>query len=69
MSVLGLSVGALVHVGAAAAGISAILFASATAFGVLKALGAAYLIYLGIRPLRCRNRSWCWDLFTYPWRS
>ena len=38
VSVLGLSAGALVHVGAAAAGISAILLASATAFGVVKAL-------------------------------
>ena len=50
-SVLGLSAGALVHLAAATAGLSAILLASATAFGVVKALGAGYLIYLGIRTL------------------
>ena len=36
ISVLGLSAGALVHVAAAAAGLSAILLASATAFGFVK---------------------------------
>lgn len=51
VSVLGLSTGALVHVAAATAGLSAILMTSATAFGVVKALGAGYLIYLGIRTL------------------
>jgi threonine/homoserine/homoserine lactone efflux protein len=52
--VLGLSLGALVHVAAATAGLSAILLASATAFGVVKALGAGYLIYLGLRTLLTR---------------
>ena len=55
VSVLGLSAGALVHVAAAAAGISTILLASATAFGLIKAAGAAYLIYLGIRTLLARG--------------
>ena len=55
VSVLGLSAGALVHVAAAAAGISTILLASATAFGLVKAAGAAYLIYLGIRTLLARG--------------
>jgi threonine/homoserine/homoserine lactone efflux protein len=55
VSVLGLSVGALVHVAAATAGLSAILLASATAFGVVKALGAGYLIYLGVRTLLARQ--------------
>lgn len=50
-SALGLSVGALVHVAAATAGLSAILLTSATAFGIVKAFGAGYLIYLGIRTL------------------
>lgn len=54
ISVLGLSVGALVHVAAATAGLSAILLTSATAFGLVKALGAGYLIYLGIRTLLAR---------------
>lgn len=49
ISVLGLSVGGLVHVAAATAGLSAILLTSATAFGIVKGLGAGYLIYLGIR--------------------
>ena len=50
-SVVGLSVGALVHVAAATVGLSAILLTSATAFGFVKALGAGYLIYLGLRTL------------------
>ena len=53
-SVLGLSLGALVHVTVAAVGLSAILLASATAFGIVKALGAGYLIYLGLRTLFAR---------------
>jgi threonine/homoserine/homoserine lactone efflux protein len=55
VSVLGLSVGALVHVAAATAGLSAVLMTSAMAFGVVKALGAGYLIYLGIRTLLARG--------------
>ena len=55
VSVLGLSVGALVHVAAATVGLSAILLTSATAFGIVKALGAVYLIYLGIRALLARD--------------
>lgn len=50
-SAVGLSTGTLVHVAAATAGLSAILLASATAFGIVKTLGAGYLIYLGIRAL------------------
>lgn len=55
VSVLGLSLGALFHVGAATAGLSAILLASASAFSIVKLLGAAYLIYLGIRALLSRQ--------------
>ena len=50
----GVHTGTLVHVIAAAAGLSAVLAASATAFSVVKYLGAAYLIYLGVRQLRSR---------------
>lgn len=55
VSVLGLEVGTLFHVGAAALGLSALLLSSALAFSVVKYLGAAYLIYLGIRKLLARE--------------
>jgi len=47
----GVCSGAIVHVLAAAFGLSAILAASALAFSVVKWVGAAYLIYLGIHTL------------------
>jgi threonine/homoserine/homoserine lactone efflux protein len=50
-SVLGIHVGTLVHLTAATVGLSAILVSSATAFTVVKALGAIYLIVVGIRTL------------------
>lgn len=51
-SVLGAELGNFMHVIAAALGLSAILLSSALAFDVVKYLGAAYLIYLGIKTLR-----------------
>src|SRR5438034_3392288 len=54
VSMLGVHAGTLVHIAAAAAGLSALLMASATAFSVVKYLGAAYLVYLGVRRLRDR---------------
>ena len=54
-SVLGNGIGALAHVAAASVGLSALLVASATAFTVVKLLGAAYLIYLGLRALLGRD--------------
>ena len=51
VSALGVHVGTLVHVAAAALGLSALLVSSALAFDIVKYLGALYLIYLGIRRL------------------
>lgn len=53
-SVIGLSVGVMAHVVAATAGLSAILLTSATAFSIVKFIGAGYLIYLGLRTLLSR---------------
>jgi threonine/homoserine/homoserine lactone efflux protein len=50
-SVLGIHVGTLVHLTAATVGLSAILVSSAAAFTVVKALGALYLVVIGIRTL------------------
>ena len=49
---LGTGVGGLVHVGAGAAGVSALVLASAEAFTLLKIAGAFYLIWIGIRTWR-----------------
>jgi threonine/homoserine/homoserine lactone efflux protein len=48
-SSLGTAVGGGVHVVSAAAGLSAVLAASATAYTTLRYVGAAYLVWLGIR--------------------
>lgn len=49
---LGISAGCFVHILAAALGLGALLATSGTAFTVLKWLGAAYLVYIGVRLLR-----------------
>jgi threonine/homoserine/homoserine lactone efflux protein len=49
VSAIGIGVGNLVHTLAAALGLSALLMSSAIAYSVVKYVGAAYLIYLGVR--------------------
>lgn len=51
VSTLGVGVGTMFHVVAAALGISALLVSSALLFNIVKLLGAGYLIYLGLRKL------------------
>lgn len=51
-SSFGTGLGGLVHVVAGAVGVSAIVMASAEAFTALKLLGAAYLIWLGVKTIR-----------------
>lgn len=51
VSDLGIHTATLVHVAAAALGLSALLMSSALAFDIVKYLGAAYLIWLGLRKL------------------
>jgi threonine/homoserine/homoserine lactone efflux protein len=56
-AVVGVTAGCVVHTLAAAAGLSALLAASATAFTLVKLAGAAYLLYIGTRLLLCSARD------------
>lgn len=55
VSVLGIAVGTLFHIAAAAFGLSTLLVSSAFAFNLVKYAGAAYLIYIGVRKLIVRE--------------
>jgi threonine/homoserine/homoserine lactone efflux protein len=55
VSVLGIHLGTIVHIAAAAVGLSALLVQSALAFAIVKYLGAAYLIWIGIRTLMAKE--------------
>ena len=56
-SVAGITTGTLVHIAAATVGLSALLASSAIAFDVVKYLGAAYLIVIGVRRLAGLERA------------
>jgi threonine/homoserine/homoserine lactone efflux protein len=52
---LGIGCGCLVHVFGTAIGLSALLMASSAAFAVVKLIGAAYLLYTGVKMLLSRG--------------
>ncbi|MBD8897866.1 LysE family translocator [Rhodanobacter sp. DHG33] len=54
---LGINAGCVVHTLAAVLGLSALLMTSALAFAVLKYLGAAYLVWIGLRMLLSRQHE------------
>jgi len=54
---LGIGAGTMVHISAAALGLSAVLATSATAFTVVKWVGAAYIVWCGIGMLRARLKT------------
>ena len=57
VSTFGIAAASVVHVGFAAFGLSALLMQSAVAFSVVKYLGAAYLVYLGVRTLISKTEA------------
>src|ERR1700756_4142823 len=57
LSALGTFVGGMVHVLAAAAGVSVVLARSAVAFATVKYAGAAYLCFLGVRMILAALRD------------
>jgi len=54
---LGVASGGVVHVAAATVGLSALIASSATAFTVVKLVGAAYLIVVGVRRILARGEE------------
>ena len=57
VSSLGIAAGCMVHIFAAVVGLSAIIAKSASVFDIIKYVGAAYLIYLGVRSFFDRKKS------------
>ena len=57
VSALGVASGGLVHVVAATVGLSALIASSATAFAIVKLVGAVYLIAVGIRRILIKDES------------
>ena len=61
---LGITAGCFVHIFAAALGVSALLATSAMAFTVLKYIGAAYLLWVGVKILLAKSPQNAPDLMT-----
>jgi threonine/homoserine/homoserine lactone efflux protein len=57
LTMVGGAAGLSVHAGSAALGLSALLLASAKAFTVVKIVGVAYLVWIGVQTLRSAARS------------
>ncbi len=62
----GITAGCFVHVAAATLGLSAVITASATAFAVLKWVGAAYLVYVGWQMLNSKANPRAMDSVAAP---
>jgi RhtB (resistance to homoserine/threonine) family protein len=56
LTIVGICAGCVIHATASALGLSAILATSATAFNVVKTLGAGYLVWIGIQSIREAGR-------------
>jgi threonine/homoserine/homoserine lactone efflux protein len=52
LTIVGICAGCVIHATASAFGLSAILATSAAAFNVMKTIGAAYLVWIGIQSIR-----------------
>lgn len=68
-AVAGLEIGNFMHVIAATLGLSAVIAASATAFGVVKWIGAGYLVFTGIRTLLSKPTKFDQDQKSIPRRK
>lgn len=61
VAALGIFAGCFVHVAVATIGLGALLATSALAFTVVKVIGAAYLLWMGVRLLRASTPGWSPD--------
>lgn len=68
-SAFGVETGTLVHIAAAAAGLSYVIARSATLFNVIKWAGVAYLVYLGVRALIGGQETAAWKVTPQPLRA